>query len=137
MLEQHDIEEIIRTHVKSTNLLNLGSTDFGIDIEANDDGESVALIDTNITAMATPTTTDAPKQKRTRRNRAQIDADNEEANQKEPDSEEVAETEPETETETKPEEAVSEPDVVEEDPPFDPDVTEPKKEVKNSKSLFA
>jgi hypothetical protein len=131
VLEDTDIQKMIRSQITQTNLLGLGDSEFGIDIIYDESTDEVtATIDTNVSI---PDATPAPeaKVKRKRRTPAQMAADGVITEAAKVVGVETAEKESEA--------AAKEPDTTG-DAPFVPDsaVNEEKEEEHTpSKSLFA
>ena len=121
VLEDSDIQTMIRAQITQTNLLGLGSADFGIDIIYDDSTDEVtATIDTSVSIPSTTAPVEK-KVKRKRRSPAEIAAD--EAKAAEPVKEEAVPV-------------AEEPDTTG-DAPFVPDADEEAEEKPASKSLFA
>jgi hypothetical protein len=121
VLEDTDIQKMIRSQITQTNLLGLGDSEFGIDIIYDENTDEVtATIDTNV-SITDITSAPETKVKRKRRTPAQMAADS------------VTTSDP---GENKNEPTAVEPDTTG-DAPFVPD--EPEEEVEHtpSKSLFA
>ncbi len=75
VLEDWDIQTIIRQHIEQTNLLGLAGSDFGIDILFDEENDEVtATIDTNVSIDANQNAPVEKKQKRKRRTSAQMAA---------------------------------------------------------------
>ena len=75
ILEESDIGTIIKQHVVASNLLGLANKPFTVEVEVDDQGNVMALLDTDV--VTTGSADVEPKVKRKRRSSAEVAAANE------------------------------------------------------------